>query len=507
MVHLLVIWRTLARGAFACLLLSAAIASAQTYSKATKVGSVKGLDAIGCKGGFTDIKGACWKCPPDYKHDDIFKAPTDPKVCKDEGGRDKKKADRRDKATGALPAGALTNTICPSGQWVSRVDEVNWCWKCDSGYTHDHTKFGNETGVCWRDKPDRYAAAQRMQGNVLCDKDAYPDPIDGGTCWTCPASAPTRNFTERVDSAKACVSANCGKDGGRPCLLTERVPSCDAGLVEDIVKNQCVTEAVAFAVCTATVNSLKAGKVPAQLQPFVGEVTQKTKAVTPVQLEKYKKDALAFVEANKGAIPELQRLYQLAQSQKGQMDALFDANTLCSPSKLKQMVLGPAKALVTPNYQGNFFLAHTLVASAGYYLGIQSGLTLAHDFKMVSGVPTLRAVGLFGWVGPQMVTNVTVGISRGIQFYPVTTLDGFAGLGWGLGASVGVPTLKVVGAGVDVSFGTSLLPTGFGASLGVGAGILPADVSIAATYSWPIWTTQDLTADVVKFASGVVAGK
>ncbi len=508
MVHLLGICRIVARGAFGCLLLAAAVASAQTYSRATKVGGVKGLDAVGCKGGFIDIKGACWKCPDEYKHDDIFKAPTDPRVCKDEGGRDRKKANKHNKATSKLlPPGDLLSLDCPSGQWVSRVDGANWCWKCDGGYTHDHAKFGNETGVCWKDKPDRYAAAQRMQGNILCDKDAYPDPIDGGTCWTCPAAAPTRNFTERIDSAKACVSANCGKDGGRPCLITERIPSCDAGLVEDIVKNQCVTEAVAFAICTATVNSLKAGKVPAQLQPFVSQVTQKTKAVTPAQLETYKKQALAFVEANKGAIPEIQRLYQLVQSQRAQADALFDANTLCSPSKLKQMVLGPAKALVTPNYQGNFFLAHTLVASAGYQLGIQSGLTLAMDFKLVSGVPALRAVGLFGWVGPQIVTNATVGISRGIQFYPVTTLEGFEGLGWGLGASVGVPTLKVVGAGVDVSFGNTLLPTGFGASIGVGAGVLPADVSIAATYSWPIWTTKDLTADVVRIGTGVVAGK
>ncbi|MEQ9498301.1 MAG: hypothetical protein RIT81_15620 [Deltaproteobacteria bacterium] len=33
---------------------------------------------------------------------------------------------------------------------------------------------------------------------------------------------------------------NCGKRGQRPCLVTERVPSCDGGLVEDFVKKRCL---------------------------------------------------------------------------------------------------------------------------------------------------------------------------------------------------------------------------------------------------------------------------
>ena len=264
-----------------------------------------------------------------------------------------------------------------------------------------------------------------MAGNAFCDKDAYPDPIGGGTCWTCPKEAPTRNFTERVDSARACVSANCGNDGGRPCLVTERVPSCDAALVEDIVKNKCVTEQVAFQTCKATVNSLKAGKVPPQFQGLFGELKRKSKLVTPAELERHKKQAISFVDANRNAVPEVRRLCELMQSQKDKVDAIFDADTLCSPAKLKQMVLGPAKALVTPNYKGNFFLAHTIVVAGAWEVGAQAGLTLAMDFGMKAGLPTIRAVGIYGWVGPQLVTNATIGISRGIQFYPVTTLDGF----------------------------------------------------------------------------------
>jgi hypothetical protein len=487
------VWRALMVGLS---LFAATVAVAQTYSSATKVGKVKGLSEIGCKGGFTDAKGACWKCPDGFKHDNIFLPPTDGKVCKDEGGRDSREGDKHKKATGI-------GTDCPKGQWWSSHD--GYCYSCPSGYNHDIAKFGNVKGVCWKDKSDKYSAADRMKGNVLCDQNAYPDPIDGGTCWTCPANAPTRNLTARIDSAKACVSAVCGKDGERPCLLTERIPSCNAGLVEDIINNKCVTEPVAFQFCKAQVETLKAGKVPPALQPIASQVTQKTNAVTPVELKALKEKALNFVEANKSAVPEIKRLYELMQSQKGRVDELFDANVICSPSKLKQMLLGPAKALVTPNYSGKFFLAQSLSASGGYYVGAQGGLTLAIGFGTISGVPTIKEVGVFGWVGPQLITNAAVGIARGIQFYPVTELSGFEGWGWGMAASVGIPTLKVVSGGVDIAFGTTLLPVGFGASIGVGAGLLPADASIAATHSWPLWTTRDLTADVIKFSSGVVA--
>lgn len=488
--------RALAHLAILGFALSVGLASAQTYSRATKVGKVKGLDDLGCKGGFVDIKGKCWQCPSGYKHDDIFKAPTDSKVCKDEGGRSKKEGTKHGKASVAIPP-------CPSGEWISTHN--GYCYSCPGGYTHDRTKFGNVDGVCWKDVADKYSAAKPMTGNVFCeDKSAFPDPIEGGTCWKCPAAAPTRTVGARVDSDRACVSATCGKEGGRPCLITERIPSCDAGLVEDIVKNQCVTEAVAFAVCKATVDSLKAGRVPSQLQPFFNQAQQRTKGVAPPQLDEYKRKALAFVEQHKGAIPEIQRMHQLIQSEKAKVDALFDANVLCSPSKLKAMLTGTAKALVTPNYRGNVFFGNTLVASAAAELGVQSGIILVIGFALdKNGLPNFSGeMGVYGWVGPQFVTNVSAGLSRGYMIFPAAKLKDFEGWGWGLGASVGIPTLKVVSGGVDVSFGTTLLPTGFGANMGVGAGVLPADAAISATYSWPIWSTNDWRADVVKAFTG-----
>lgn len=488
--------RALAHLAMLGFALIVADAWAQTYSRAGKIGKVKGLEDLGCKGGFVDIKGKCWECPSGYRHDDVFRGPTDPKVCKDEGGRSRKEGTKHGKARIAVPP-------CPANQWLSTHD--GFCYSCPGGYNHDVTKFGNVDGVCWKDNPDRYSAAKAMAGNAFCEnKSAFPDPIDGGTCWTCPPLAPTRNLGMRVDSDKACVSAKCGMDGGRPCLVTERFPSCDAGLVEDIVRNACVTDAVAFATCKATVSALKSGRIPPQLQPAFNQAQQRTRVITPVQLDEYKKRALGFVQAHQGAIPEIQRMYQLIQSQKGMIDELFDESVLCSPSKLKAMVTGRAKALVTPNYRGNVFFGNTLVASAAAELGVQTGLILVIGFTLDrNGLPTFSGeMGVYGWVGPQYVTNVTAGLSRGYMIFPAAKLKDFEGWGWGLGMNVGVPTLKVVSGGVDVSFGTTLLPNGFGANMGVGAGVLPADGGISVTHSWALWSTQDWRADVVKVLTG-----
>lgn len=37
--------------------------------------------------------------------------------------------------------------------------------------------------------------------------------------------------------------ASCGAKNQRPCTIFERIPSCDAGLVEDFARNLCVARA------------------------------------------------------------------------------------------------------------------------------------------------------------------------------------------------------------------------------------------------------------------------
>ncbi|MFA4829419.1 MAG: hypothetical protein WC855_02135 [Thermodesulfovibrionales bacterium] len=198
--------------------------AADSYSKAKNEGKAHGP---GCGSGFFDIKGECWECPDGFKHDNIFLLPTDGKVCKKEGKRDKEKGDK----VGTSVAG-----ICTEG-WV---DTKNWkCYKCPKGYTHDHSKHHDENGVCWKDHADQYSKANKKSGNLLCNKGFF-DPIDGGTCWTCPDNFPIRTASS-VKSDTACKTESCGAKNARPCLITERVPSCDSGLYENFKDNKCRT--------------------------------------------------------------------------------------------------------------------------------------------------------------------------------------------------------------------------------------------------------------------------
>ncbi len=442
--------------------ISTTATAADVYSRATKIGNAKGLDAIGCKGGFPDWKGECFKCRSGYSHNAILTV-DDPKVCKDEGGSEK--------ITGTFVKNAVVGIpACPSGSWISTHN--GGCYQCPSGYTHDNLKMGNEKGVCWKDNADKFSKADKMTGSLVC-ANGFFDLINGGTCWTCPAATPVRTVNAKVDSDRACVSEQCGKDGGRPCLITAGRKSCDPGLFEDIIQNKCVTEKVAFEICKATVNSIKAGKIPEQFKPFMDQAAQKTQSVTG-QLPALRTKALDFVEKSKDAIPELQRIYAFAQNEKAKMDALFDTETLCSPSKMKAM----AKTLITPNYKGHLFVAFSRIHSAAIRLGAQGGFTIATDF--------IDKVGVYGWIGPQLNSNASIGVASGVQFYPKAELTDFEGWGWGIGVSGGPPALKVVGGGVDVSFGQSLLPVGFGANIGVGVGVLPVETAIAATYSWKL---------------------
>lgn len=471
-----------------CLVFAAPGVSAQSYSKATKVGPAKGLDAIGCRGGFIDINGNCWKCPSGYKHDDIFKSPTDPKVCKDEGGRDKRKGNRHGKATGLAPDGALTNTICPGNQWVSRVDGNNWCYSCDSGYKHDASKFGNQDGVCYKDREDRYSKADRMTGSVFCEqRGAFSDPIDGGTCWTCPASHPTRTALvdgkfEPVNGPKACVSAACGQEGGRPCLVTERFPSCDKGLAEDFLEGKCVPD-VSEKTCMAIVQSLKRGEIPAQMRPTFEPIVNDIKArrAAQGQMQAYQSE-LVRKEVEK-LVPQLREFRKQMQNQKAALEKTFDPEIICSKTKLQAAI----RNMVKPPFSGRFFTAQSTGLSASAVVGVQVSLSYVTDWNQAAGV----YITFGGQFAP---VTVGAGGGTGIMFFPGTTLSGFEGLGWGIGASVGIPNVDV-GVGVDLAypfpFTGQVIPVGYGVNLGAGVNAIPtpADASISLTNSWKIWST------------------
>ena len=415
-----------------------ASAQAADYAKATRHGKAH---LPSCGSGFTDVLGDCWKCPSGYKHDNILLTPDDPKVCKKEGRRIKRKG---------TVVGSSTAGICSSG-WVSTDD---WkCYKCDRGFTHDHSKYGSESGVCFKDEDDEYSRASRMGGDLLCDE-GFLDSIDGGTCWSCPKDFPIRSAFA-VDGDRACQKS---------LTTLPPLPNLDPLVAQ----------------CKLTVASLKAGKVPDVFKPVLAAVGVKPLPDSKKLLAEVEKQVKRF----EPLVPEIKRVHKAANGEKKVMMSLFDADVFCDPSALKAKLDAVAPR---PNFpaiinsltpKGHFFMAYTLAFSLAAGAGVQGGYAIVTDYG--------QNTGAFVFLGPQIVSNLSLGDSIGVQFFPLVEFSDFTG--WGLSAAVsGGPPTKVFGAGLDVSFSTTAVFQGVGISGGIGLGALPADFGVAATHSWKMF--------------------
>jgi hypothetical protein len=459
-------------------------ATAATYKEATKVGRAHGP---GCAGGFPDIAGQCWVCPAGYRHDNILLAPTHDRVCKKEGGADRL-AGRR--------VGNSVVGICKTG-WLSTHD--GGCYTCPAGYRHDLAKFGNQVGVCFRDRPDSFSKASRQAGSLVCDKGFF-DPIDGGSCWTCPTSAPVRT-TASVKSDNACQSRACGTQGDRPCLITERIPSCDSGLIEDFVNNRCVSVSAKAAVCIATVSALKAGQTVAGFADVFNASKSRTSATRSKYQNKPDHDQLLAqiereIARHVHVVPELKRVMALMSARRAQLEELFSPSNFCSlpvtqiNQRLAALGLAPSfplrKAGALPELIGSahaaagehFFLGYQLGVSGGVGIGAQVALLFVTDFR--------GSGGKYVSVGPQIVTNAAIGLSPlGLQFFPKVGIASFTGWGFG-GAVSGGPPTKAVAAGVDASFNDRMVFQGFGISGSVGLGAIPGDLAVSASHAWKL---------------------
>ncbi|MFQ5593148.1 MAG: membrane dipeptidase [Anaerolineae bacterium] len=197
--------------------------------------------------------GTCWSCPSGYEHT-VF--PVDgAAACERPASTDYRSASRHGRGTG------LIGTDCPSGQFW---DPNGYCYSCPSGYSRTGEPVTGSK-ACSRPVPASYARAT-LQASLSCPSgsDFYP-LVDGGTCWNCPSG-----FSRTLSSVKAddaCAAApfagigtefgvcdpglinirgvclprgKCGGENQRPCLLDERTPSCNPGLVEDFNTNRCV---------------------------------------------------------------------------------------------------------------------------------------------------------------------------------------------------------------------------------------------------------------------------
>jgi len=226
-----------------------------TISEATKVGQ----KPSSCpKGSFFDPidGGTCWECP-EHNNRTAYHVKSD-KACVRPSYEKFKKADKKRKNT-------RVGQGCPKGQfWDVKGGNglLGACYDCE-GYNRTAYPVDHDRSCVKRVKEDLNKA--RLVMSLSCPPGSFFDPIDGGTCWECPKDY-SRSATH-VKSKDACVAApfaglgaafgacdpgylnirgtcrkqgDCGKNGERPCLLGERIPSCNDGLKENFQQNVCV---------------------------------------------------------------------------------------------------------------------------------------------------------------------------------------------------------------------------------------------------------------------------
>ena len=193
------------------------------------------------------------------------------------------------------------------------------CWTCPQGYVRQVSSVTSPK-ACMKVQKPTFAQATFVQkhapnarevargvsqlGCANKGKNAFFDPKNGGSCWSCPSGNPVRSL-HPVDSNKACMSRTCGKEGGRPCLVWERLPSCDAGLVEDFMHNEC--RKPTNLACTAYVSTVAA------LAKAVDKANETGEALSSEAIDKIPGAKLLLKEMSR-KMQEVQELQQRAVS-------------------------------------------------------------------------------------------------------------------------------------------------------------------------------------------------
>ena len=433
-------------------------------------------------------------------------------------------------------------TSKPKGAFFDPRKGGEW-WKCPSNRPRRTAYAVTSSKACaTKNIIGEKLSKAEFKGKVFQSKPkgAFLDPRKGGEYWSCPSgyirnlNPVTHNAACTVSPKYVCDSGNiasgnrcykkgdCGKPNGRPCLIVERIPSCNKGLAEDFIANKCVKANVAGCLTMVrTINTLdKIGRATKQakmvtdkaLQTLIKQVPGMKQAVNTVKngggavtkqfSSKKGKDQLlnditTAVKPFESAVPELKRVASKMESMSSTLRKIFTKESFCTRGyqslsaefaklglkpniKLKKASL--LDGLLIKNAHAaageHFFMSYTFSGSVAAVLGVTLDLSFVTDYRGGGGV--------FIGVGPALVTNVAGGGAFGLGFYPKVDTAGFSGWGWGVGVSAGPPS-KIVSGGADFFFDEKLKEfQGFGFNVGVGLGVSPVDVTFGAGHAWKL---------------------
>jgi hypothetical protein len=408
---------------------------------------------------------------------------------------------------------------------------------------------GGEYWKCPNNRPRRTAysvtsnkacATKRIIGEKLSEaefkgkvtnpkpKGAFFDPRKGGEYWSCPAGY-IRNLnpvTHRAactvapkyvcDGSNLAVRGKCYKKGAcgarnqRPCLITERIPSCKNGFAEDFIDNKCIPAKVAG--CLTLTRALKIAKrvgkavdtVGKQISNF-GSNKKAAKNKKGAKQKEFasnakKQDLLALAERSIQPYSEIKtemdRIGKTMKTGGKRVASFFKDPSYCTmhdtdrEKRIAGFGLKPRKGFQKASLIEDLFIRSAHAASGEHFF-------MTYDVSVAGGVGIGGSFGLsfvtdyrgsnagYISVGPGVVTNATIGAAFAIGFYPKVSEDSFAGWGWSFGAAGG--PFKVVSGGIDFFFDEKFKDfQGFAVNVGGGIGLSPVDANVSASHAWKL---------------------
>jgi len=241
--------------------------ASSSFSKAKYLGKRKMSKPSGA---FFDPRkgGEWWKCPKNRPRRTAY-AVTDKRACATKNiiGEKLSKAEFLGKVNKPTPKGAFVDPRNGGEFWTCSGDK--------------RTVFSVTSNKACEKITKAAMMKAEYKGKFGCDKGSFFDPRKGGECWSCPsdyfrnANPVTHKASCTINVGLACDKGNidirgkcqkkgvCGKENQRPCLIVERVPSCNKGLAEDFIANKCIKTNVA--ICLTAVRIIKAGKKVGEL--------------------------------------------------------------------------------------------------------------------------------------------------------------------------------------------------------------------------------------------------
>jgi hypothetical protein len=259
--------------------------AACTVRPATLVGKATGCN----KGNFFDPidGGSCWSCPKSYKRT-IFSVKSN-KACEYLARTIHRHATKHDHGSGFL------SLKCSDGQFW---DPNGYCWSCLNGYRRTMSSVTSNK-ACSKRQSSKWSKANK-NSQFGCANGSFFDLIDKGTCWQCPKGyGRTLSHVKADDACAASIlgglgetfgrcdnnllniagqckkPGDCGAKGQRPCLLAERVPSCDKDLKENFKENKCVPLApgeTPFLGGLASLSEVYGGLINNMCQNLLGKI-------------------------------------------------------------------------------------------------------------------------------------------------------------------------------------------------------------------------------------------